>query len=157
MKFKVRPVIEALQDYFGGGVDATSRTKLKDLLLRYFECLSKLRKQVIARHSKKSVLQSAGKNSQKTFNEKMTKTARAFQAVSDGLNLTLKNAQLTPPNRSLYAWAEVETVTKWTGANYDVNFNGIDFFAISAATKAKAGEVTHVSKLIESCETLVER
>lgn len=152
-------MIEAVQDYVGGGVDQRSRLKLKELLLTYFESLEKLRKQVVARHSKKSVLQSAAKNSEKSFNEKMTREAAKFQTVADGLNNTLRSANVVQPSNvsSLYSWADSSATetTKWDGSQYDVNFRSVDFFAISAASKVKSG-VTHVSRLLEACEAMVE-
>lgn len=154
----VRPIIMTIEDYLGCGVDDGSRSKLKNSLLTFFDLMSKTRKEVVARHSKKSMLQNQNsKSSLKAFNEKMTKLASNFQDCVKVLHETLQKARCVPPTQiqNQYAWAPAPTLPRYdTSAYQRVQFKSINFFEMGS--KPQKGQSPHVSQMLEEAELMLE-
>lgn len=158
----VRPIIMFVQDFLASGMDDKSRGQLKNYLLTFFELLSKTKKEVVARHSKKSMLQSRNsKSSLKAFNKKMASLACDYHNICGLMNRTLRSAKNQPPT-NLPSYASFCTAMPIT-PKYDesafktLKFNEIDFKSLSASSSGKqSSESKHVSQLLEAAEIKLE-
>ena len=154
----VRPIIMFIEDFLACGIDDGSRKKVKNYLLTFFELLSKTKKEVLARHSKKSIFQSTGsKSSLKNFNNKMTQLATSFQEIVTKMHTVLKCATCTPP-KQLPSYATFITAPiqpRYDDSAYEtIKFDSIDFNEIGAVKSGKGDR--HVGQILEAAEAKLE-
>merc|ERR1712137_74398 len=157
---EVRPIILIMEDFLASGVDGKTRNMLNNGLTWVFEQLNKTKKEVLARHSKKSMLQSQGsKSSLKSFNQMMTRLASDLQSTVDTLHRALSSAKLegntAPAYMSQFSWADTPPLPKYDSSAYQrVKFRSIDFSSMGG--KPKGDSSVHVSQMLEEAEDLLE-
>merc|ERR1712137_282129 len=157
---EVRPIILIMEDFLASGVDGKTRNMLNNGLTTFFEQLNKTKKEVLARHSKKSMLQSQGsKSSLKSFNQMMTRLANDLQSTVDILHRALSSAKLegntAPAYMSQFSWADTPPLPKYDSSAYQrVKFRSIDFSSMGG--KPKGDSSVHVSQMLEEAEDLLE-
>ena len=155
----IRPIIAFTQDFLAAGMDEKSRKNLKNYLLTLFELLSKTKKEVVARHHKKSMIQNRNaKSSLKAFNKKMTSLACELHNVCGLLNRTLKSAKCTPPNVPSYAsFCAMPVTPKYDESAFKtLKFNQLDFNSIGKESEKKSAADRHVSQILDHAETKLE-
>ena len=154
---KSRQLVAKIQDYLAFGVDAKSREALSTQLKGYYELLSKLKKEVLARKQKKKIGQRGEKASLKAFSQNMTKLCLSLQNACDALHNTMKGAKLEAnQSEEIFSWVSVPTPEAYNSSSYDVAYSDINFADLAKKSEAKAGEKSHVSTLLEAAEVMIE-